>query len=138
MEPVRVVAAVLTDRGRILACRRAPGRAAAGKWEFPGGKVDGDESPEAALAREIGEELGVQVTVGPLLHRASTVVGNVVIDLSCFRTWPTGELPASSTDHDELRWLRPEELRALDWAEPDIPAVEHLIASGADRTGPPS
>ncbi len=128
MEPVRVVAAVLRDRGRILACRRAPGRAAAGKWEFPGGKVDGDESPESALAREIEEELGVAVAVGPLLHRASTPVGDLVIDLSCFQASATGELPVASTDHDELRWLRPGELRALDWAEPDIPAVDFLIA----------
>jgi 8-oxo-dGTP diphosphatase len=128
MQPVRVVAAVLTDRGRILACRRAPGRAAAGKWEFPGGKVDTAESPEAALAREIEEELGVAVEIGPLLHRASTAVGSLVIDLSCFHARPIGELPSSSTDHDELRWLPPEELRALDWAEPDIPAVEFLVS----------
>jgi 8-oxo-dGTP diphosphatase len=131
MEPVRVVAAVIMNGGRILACRRAPGRAAAGKWEFPGGKVDLDESPEAALAREIVEELGVPVEVGALLHRASTAVGGVVIDLSCFEARPTGELPVVSTDHDELRWLSREELAALDWAEPDIPAVEFLIASTA-------
>jgi 8-oxo-dGTP diphosphatase len=129
MEPVRVVAAVITERGRILACRRAPGRAAAGKWEFPGGKVDADESPEAALAREIEEELGVAVEVGPLLHRSSTAVGDAVIDLSCFDVRPIGELPRSSTDHDELRWLLPEELRSLDWAEPDIPAVEFLTGA---------
>ncbi|MFC0681737.1 (deoxy)nucleoside triphosphate pyrophosphohydrolase [Lysobacter korlensis] len=125
---MRVVAAVITQNGRILACRRAPGRAAAGKWEFPGGKVDPDESPEAALAREIQEELGVEVEIGALLHRASTLVGNTVIDLSCFQAWPTGELPHRSTDHDELRWVPVNELRALDWAEPDIPAVEALSA----------
>ena len=128
MEPVRVVAAVLTHDGRILACRRAPGRTAAGKWEFPGGKVDDGETPEAALAREIGEELGVVVEIGPLLHRASTAVGDAVIDLSCFRAFPLGELPHASTDHDELRWLAPAELRALDWAAPDVPAVEFLVA----------
>jgi 8-oxo-dGTP diphosphatase len=131
--PVRVVAAVLAHDGRILACRRAPGRAAAGKWEFPGGKVDANESPEDALGREIQEELGITVRVGPLLHRASTTVGATVIDLSCYRTTPTGDLPRESTDHDELRWLDPAELRTLDWAAPDIPAVEFLISEASAR-----
>jgi 8-oxo-dGTP diphosphatase len=130
MEPVRVVAAVLWDEGRILACRRAPGRASAGKWEFPGGKIDAGESPEAALAREIREELGVEIEVGPLLNRASTAVGELVIDLSCYAARPIGGLPTSSTDHDELRWLPPADLRALEWAAPDLPAVEFLISSG--------
>lgn len=130
MEPVRVVAAVITDQARILACRRAAGKAAAGKWEFPGGKVDPDEAPEAALTREIREELGVGVQVGPLLSRASTPVGPVVIDLSCYRAELNGELPHASTDHDELRWLLPRELGELDWAEPDVPAVR-LLMDGA-------
>jgi 8-oxo-dGTP diphosphatase len=134
MGPLRVVAAVLVDGGRVLACRRAPGRASAGKWEFPGGKVDPDESPEAALAREIEEELGVAVEVGALLHRASTPVGGLVIDLACYSARPAGELPTTSTDHDELRWLLPEELGALGWAAPDIPAVEFLVAGGLDGT----
>lgn len=127
MTALRVVAAVITDQGRIFACRRA-GKSAAGKWEFPGGKVDAGEAPEAALVREIHEELGVRIQVGPLLHRASTPVGDVVIDLACYRASLNGEAPLTSTDHDDLRWLLPSELRALDWAEPDIPAVTLLIA----------
>jgi len=65
MKQVHVVAGVLRDlRGRILLARRTLGRELAGLWEFPGGKVERGESPEAALVRELREELGIAVTVG--------------------------------------------------------------------------
>ena len=126
VQAIQVVAAVIEHDGRLLACRRAPGISAAGKWEFPGGKVDPDETPEAALAREIGEELGVDIEVGELIHRASTPAGDLLIDLACYGATLRGDLPHTSTDHDELRWLLPEELGDLDWAAPDIPAVQVL------------
>ena len=59
MRRLEVVAAVFVRDSTVLACRRAPGKTAAGKWEFPGGKVDDDETSEAALVREIHEELGI-------------------------------------------------------------------------------
>ena len=63
-----VVAGVITDaRGRVLLARRAEGSELAGLWEFPGGKVEPGESPEAALARELDEELGIEVDVGAAL-----------------------------------------------------------------------
>jgi 8-oxo-dGTP diphosphatase len=127
---VHVVAAVIAENGRVLTCRRAQGKASAGKWEFPGGKVHSDETPEAALEREIREELGVDIAVGHLIHRASTPVGDLLIDLACYRAALSSEQPHSSTDHDELRWLLPAELGALDWAAPDIPAVHLLIHEG--------
>jgi 8-oxo-dGTP diphosphatase len=62
-----VVAAALVDgEGRVLLQQRAPGRAMAGLWEFPGGKVEAGERPEAALARELEEELGIAVAIGAL------------------------------------------------------------------------
>lgn len=63
MRRLEVVAAVFVCDGNVLACRRAPGKAAAGKWEFPGGKIDDDETPKAALVREIQEELGISISV---------------------------------------------------------------------------
>lgn len=123
---IEVVAAVIRDGNALLVCRRAANRSAGGKWEFPGGKVDSGESPEEALAREIAEELDAEVHVGALLDRTVTVVGDVRIDLACYETLLTGRRPNQSTDHDELRWVRVEELASLDWAAPDLPLVRLL------------
>lgn len=126
MPRIEVVAAVFYRDGEVLACRRAPGKSAAGKWEFPGGKIDDDdETPELALVREIREELGISVSVGDLVDRSVTPVGDLDIDLACYLV-SSAEVPAHSTDHDELRWLPVSALASLDWAAPDLPAVAVL------------
>lgn len=127
MPRIEVVAAVFTWNGEILACRRSLGKSAEGKWEFPGGKVDGDETPEAALVREIREELGIAISVGALVDRSVTPVGDLEIDLACYFV-SFAEAPSHSTDHDELRWLPVDSLPSLDWAAPDLPAVAVLTA----------
>jgi 8-oxo-dGTP diphosphatase len=126
MEPLIVVAAVIRDGDRILACRRAPGKDAAGRWEFPGGKIEPGETPQTALSRELREELGVDAQVGPLLDRTTTRTGEGRIDLACYAVTVAGDRPARSTDHDELRWLSVRELRTVDWADADLPAVAIL------------
>jgi 8-oxo-dGTP diphosphatase len=131
LEPLRVVAAVIVDDDRILACRRAPGKASAGLWEFPGGKIEGGETPEAALVREIREELGVDIEVGELIGTDITPVGVVWIELSCYWARLVDGRPLSSTDHDELSWLPAGALGELRWATPDLPAVALLTAGGS-------
>jgi 8-oxo-dGTP diphosphatase len=127
VQPLVVVAAVVRDGDRVLACRRAPGKDAAGRWEFPGGKVESGESPEAALVREIAEELGVRIHVGALLDRTVTArAGGRAIDLACFDCRLDGDAPVASTDHDELRWMHVGRLGELDWAEADLAAVAVL------------
>ncbi|MFF1573656.1 (deoxy)nucleoside triphosphate pyrophosphohydrolase, partial [Leifsonia sp. NPDC058292] len=129
--PLGVVAAVIVADGRVLACRRAPHKAPAGSWEFPGGKVEPGESAPDSLVREIREELSVEITVGRLLDRSTTVVGGRPIDLSCYLAALAGAPPARSTDHDRLEWLSVPHLSGLEWSAPDLPAVQALIELGA-------
>lgn len=118
---------------RVLAFRRGPGRDAAGLWEFAGGKIEGAETPEDALVRELDEELGVHARVGDLLH-ASEVTVHVPgrddrrVHLSCYLV-TAEQMPVSSTDHDELRWMLASELPSLHWIAPDVPVVEALLAA---------
>jgi 8-oxo-dGTP diphosphatase len=131
-----VVGAVIARDGKILCCRRAPGKASAGLWEFPGGKVEAGETAEEALVREIGEELAVPIVVGELVLRAVTAVGAREIDLACYWASVTQQVPTVSTDHDEMVWLRVSELLSLEWAKPDLPTVFHLMSQ--DATAAPS
>ncbi|WP_203566466.1 (deoxy)nucleoside triphosphate pyrophosphohydrolase [Aestuariimicrobium ganziense] len=125
--PTIVVAAGVFSRGdEVLAFRRRPDLAAGGSWEFPGGKVEATESPAQALARELEEELGCRVVVGGLVDRTTTTIGEVDIDLVVHRVEPVGQWPTTSTDHDLIRWVHRADLRQLDWAPPDLPAVAAL------------
>ena len=130
MDPLDVVAAVIVDGDRVLACRRREGKADAGKWEFPGGKVEPGESRSGALAREIREELGVDVDVGEMLRSDVTDAAGRGIRLTCFSVRLAEARPTASTDHDRLEWVRPAELRMLDWAEPDLPMVRQIGGTG--------
>lgn len=127
--PLLVVAAVIWDAGSVLACRRAPGTSSAGRWEFPGGKVEPGETREDALRREVREELAVDIRVGRLLTSDDTTVAGRVIRLACYEATLEGDRPVASTDHDVLEWVAPGDLPARDWAEPDLPAVRLLTAT---------
>lgn len=125
-----VVAAVIRDGGRVLACRRRQGIANAGMWEFPGGKVEPGESPQEALIREIGEELGVPIGVdGPLVTVERPEAG---IRLVVMLAHLDAERPRASSDHDALEWLTAPELASRTWSPADRSAVGLLIGANAD------
>ncbi|WP_432477294.1 (deoxy)nucleoside triphosphate pyrophosphohydrolase [Nocardioides sp. GXQ0305] len=117
-----VGAAVLRD-GRVLAARRTAPAAAAGRWEFPGGKVEPGETPEEALARELREELGCGVTVGPWL-RGSVAVGEHHELSVALAALVDGE--PEPVEHDRVRWLAADELDAVDWLDADRPFLPEL------------
>ncbi len=125
-----VVAAALIDRhGRVLVQQRPPGKPMAGLWEFPGGKVDPGEVPEAALARELAEELGVTLDVARLrpLTFASEPLGehHLMLLLYTLREWEGEPEPRHAS---ALRWMKPVELRALAMPPADLPFIAVLEA----------
>lgn len=80
---IRVVGAIVERNGAVFAARRNAERSAGGLWEFPGGKIETGETPVAALRRELQEELGVDVAVGPFVDRSLSDFGTARIELSC-------------------------------------------------------
>jgi len=123
-----VVAAALADEaGRVLLQQRAPGRAMAGLWEFPGGKVDAGELPEAALVRELDEELGIAVAAADLVPAAfaSAPLGDrhMLLLLYLCRHWQGEPRPL---DASALRWEAPAAMRAIAMPPADAPLVDLL------------
>ncbi|MEZ8004361.1 MAG: (deoxy)nucleoside triphosphate pyrophosphohydrolase, partial [Pseudomonadales bacterium] len=123
---VCVVAGVFTDGDRVLAMRRSSdAKSNQGLWEFPGGKIEVDESPQAALKRELQEECAIDVIVGDLLGESIFDDGNSAIQLLAYYIdGYEGELILR--DHDEMLWLERSKLGDLDWAPADLPFVELL------------
>jgi 8-oxo-dGTP diphosphatase len=123
--PRVIVAAVIIIDGRVLAAERSAPPEVAGRWEFPGGKVEPGESDAEALARECREELGIRVEVGrrvgpdvPLAH------GRAV--LRVFQVDLIGANRPQALEHTELRWLAGDELDTVPWLPADKPIVAEL------------
>ena len=129
---LEVVCGVIENAaGEFLACLRPAGKHLGGLWEFPGGKVDPGESPETALARELMEELAVEVEVGPPLDAVTWNYPDRTILLRPFHCRITGgELRA--LEHEKLHWCAPEYFYELEWAPADLPILREILRS---RTG---
>jgi len=131
--PVLVVAAAIVDDLELprvlLAARRRTPASLAGRWEFPGGKVDPGETPHEALHRELHEELGVRVRLG------SEVVGPAdgvwtLTPTYVMRLWMAtivAGTPHPLAEHDELRWLLPGTWYTVPWLDADLPILHALI-----------
>ena len=128
MTAIRVVAAALWNRaGELLIAQRPPGKALAGRWEFPGGKVDGAESELAALRRELREELGVEVEIARPLMRINATSPGREIELSLWVVDAFNGTPRA-LDGQRLKWVPPGALYAQDILEADRPFIDALQA----------
>lgn len=129
MKMVLVSAVALVDPdGRVLMAQRPEGKSMAGLWEFPGGKVEPGESPEAALIRELHEELGIETwdsCLAPLTFASHGYAEfHLLMPLYVCRKW-NGTV--RGMEGQALKWVKPKELRHLPMPEADVPLVSHLI-----------
>lgn len=134
---IEVVAGVITDkRGRILLSRRTPNRDMPGLWEFPGGKREPGETPEAALARELDEELGIQVTVGaPLMAVPQRYPSKRLrLDVRHVARW---EGVPRGREGQALAWVAPDKLGRYSMPPADLPVVAALQAPDRYLVTPP-
>ncbi|MFI5793171.1 (deoxy)nucleoside triphosphate pyrophosphohydrolase [Streptomyces sp. NPDC051677] len=127
-ERIVVVGAALLDGGRLLAARRSAPEELAGRWELPGGKVEEGEAPEAALVRELREELGVDAETVERVPGEWPLKSPYVLQVWTARLRPGSAAPRPLQDHDALRWLTPDEIWHVDWLDQDVPAVRETLA----------
>ena len=125
---IHVAAAVIRREGKIFATRRGYGPWKGG-WEFPGGKIEPGETPEEAVVREIREELDVPVRVEGTAGHVEYDYPEFHLSMEClYCSLPGGE--PVLLEHEDARWLTPEELGSVDWLPADRILVQALAAGG--------
>jgi len=134
MRQINVVGAVIVKDGRVLCAQRGPNGTLAGLWEFPGGKIEAGETSQAALAREIAEELDCQVEVRDVITTTTHEYDFGVVTLTTFYCDLASGEPVAS-EHANLAWLEPSNLSMLDWAPADVPAVELVVQELTSNVG---
>jgi 8-oxo-dGTP diphosphatase len=130
-----VTAAIICDAGRVLLTRRGPAEKLSGLWEFPGGKVEAEETLEQCLTRELLEELGLEVSVGGVVAESVYSYAHGSIRLVAMEaTILSGHL--TLTVHDQAEWVLPEAFVQFALAPADVPiatAVQRLLIERAEK-----
>ena len=125
MKGIAVVGAVIFQNGKILAAKRKLSKQLGGLWEFPGGKVEANESPSEALTREIKEELEAEIEI---LSEIVTTIHHydfATIELTTFQC-ELKENHLINKEHEEIKWLSVNELGTVEWAPADIPTIKWI------------
>jgi 8-oxo-dGTP diphosphatase len=127
---VLVAACALVDAdGRVLLAQRPAGKPMAGLWEFPGGKIEDGEAPEASLIRELKEELGIDIKpacLAPLTFATHAYPDfHLLMPLYVCRRW---EGQVTPTEGQQLAWVKPNRLREYAMPQADVPLISHLMS----------
>lgn len=123
---INVTCAIIKDGDKILVAQRSESMSLPLKWEFPGGKIDGDEPAEDCIQRELREELNIEVKIISRLSDAPHDYGKVIINLIPFIVeYVSGILLLS--EHKQALWLPVHMLGSLDWADADVPVLTDFI-----------
>lgn len=124
MKTIRVAAAIIIENGKVFATQRGYGEFKDG-WEFPGGKIEPDETPEAAIVREIREELDTEVEVVELLDTVEYDYPKFHLSMDCFICKiRSGDLVLK--EHEAAKWLTRETLGSVEWLPADLGLVEKI------------
>ena len=124
---IKVTAAVIEKNNQILIAQRRKDKNLGLKWEFPGGKIDKNETPEECLFRELEEEFGIQTKVGKFIINSIYKYPNIEIDLMAYHVeYLSGEFKL--IDHERIEWVSKDDLLKFDFAEADLPIIEKLLS----------
>lgn len=124
----KVTAGIIEKDGKVLIAKRKTGKCIGAKWEFPGGKLEDGETLEECLKRELEEELSIEVEVGDFVASSSFTCDNRKIELIAYRVkYLSGDVVL--IDHEEVKWVKPSELKNYEFTLPDVPIVEKLLES---------
>ena len=125
MKRIEVVAAIVIQDGLLFAAQRNAKGEVGSKWEFPGGKIEPGETHQAALARELNEELGVSAKIGGHFMTIEHSYTTFHLTMHCYLADFDGAQP-TLREHLASRWLSRDELDSVDWAPADLPIVAKL------------
>ncbi|QGQ93818.1 (deoxy)nucleoside triphosphate pyrophosphohydrolase [Paenibacillus psychroresistens] len=126
MKKIDVVGAViLNEKNEILCALRSQKMSLPGLWEFPGGKIEANETPQESLIREIQEELNCTIRVGELVSDAAYEYPTIIVRLITYLAKIVDGAPIAN-EHERLIWLPIDQLFTLEWAPADLPTIEAL------------
>lgn len=122
----KVAAAILEQDGKYLIAQRKEGDTLAGKWEFPGGKIEEGETAENCLVREFKEEFDVEIDVGEYFCSSKFAYKHMPIELMVyFAKWKSGDFKLN--DHSQIEWVSLSDIENYDFADADVPVVKKLF-----------